>query len=112
MATRAAAGYRLDEDVGFAQPGFLAQQLELVVVDDDDGGAGDAFAQLVARHARALLARVEDELDAERTAFLGILNHGARVVRRDDRIAAVTNRSKRELSRIGHRTGVERRDLV
>src|SRR5258707_12577033 len=106
MATRAAAGYRLDEDVGFAQPGFLAQQLELVVVDDDDGGARDAFAQLVARHARALLARVEDELDAERPAFLGILDHGARVVRRDARLAATTNRSKPDLSRARHRAGV------
>ena len=98
--------------LGFAEAGLLPQQLELVVVADDDGGADDAVAQLVARHARALLARVEDERDAERAALLGVLHHRARIVRRDDRQPAVADRPERQLPGVGHRAGVERRDLI
>jgi len=60
----------------FAQPGFLAQPASSsYVVDDDDGGARDAFGAARRPDMRAaLLARVEDELDASVPAFLGILD--------------------------------------
>src|SRR5581483_7026183 len=62
------------QDVALAHAGLLTEQLELVVVDDDDRRAGDAVLQRVAIHARALLAGIEDERDAERAALLGVLH--------------------------------------
>ena len=75
----------LSQDVAVVEPGLLLQHLELVVVADDDRRADDAFAQLVAGHPRALLARIEDVADAERPALVRVLHHRAGIVRRDDR---------------------------
>src|SRR5262249_58057043 len=77
-----------------------------------DGRAGDAVLQLLARHAGALLARIEDERDAERAALLRVLHHRAGIIRRDDGEAAVARAAERELPRVRHRAGVERGDLV
>ena len=93
--------------------GLLPDQLELVVVADDAAPPREPVAQLGAAHPRALLARVEDERDAQRAALLGVLQHGRRIVRRDDRdVARRPIVAERQLARVRHRAGVERRDLV
>src|SRR5439155_16094281 len=65
-----------------------------------------------ARHPRTLLTRVEDIADAEGPTFFRVRDHRARIVRRDDREPAVFDRAERELTRMGHGAGVERRYLV
>ena len=56
-----------------AHAGLLPDQLELVVVADQDMRAVDAVLQLVAGHARALLAGIEDERNLQRPALLRVL---------------------------------------
>src|SRR5262249_23357974 len=51
------------EDRPLVEPGLLPDQLELVVVADDQGGAGEAVGELGPRHARALLPGVPEEGD-------------------------------------------------
>ena len=102
----------LREHVALAESGLLPDQLELVVVADDEMRADDAVFELGARHARALLAGVEDVRDAQRAALLGVLHHRAGIVRRNDGQPALPCRAKRQLPGVGHRAGIERRDLV
>src|SRR4029077_14968039 len=59
-----------------------------------------------------LLPWIEDELDAEGAAFLGVLDHRARIVRRDDGESAVAGGAERQRTGIPQRAGVERGDLV
>src|SRR5689334_21060007 len=56
---------------------LLLHQLQFVVVADDDGRALDPVGELLPGHARALLARIPDERDAERPALFGVLGHRA-----------------------------------
>ena len=112
LAARDDQGFAVLEDLGFAKAGFLAQELELVVVADDDRGALDAVGQLAAVHARALLPGVEDVTDAERPALLRILHHRLGIVRRDDRQVAGIERPERQLAGVGHRARIEGRNLV
>ena len=100
------------QDRLLVEPGLLPDQLELVVVADDEGRAQPAHPQLVAGHARALLTRIPDEGNPQRAALLRVLQHRARIVRRDDRQAAAPARAERQLAGVRHRAGVERRDLV
>src|SRR6185436_11868341 len=82
------------QDVGLAEAGFLANQLELVVVADDEIRAVDAIGELGSAHAGALLARVENKTDAERPALFGVLRHRRGIVRRDDDEIDRTYRAK------------------
>ncbi len=68
----------------FVHAGLLARHLELVFVDRQHAGAAHRLDQLLAVHARQLLARVKDERDAELAALLWIGVHGRRIVGRDD----------------------------
>src|ERR1039457_658866 len=65
LAFRDDQDLRRSEDVRLTPAGLLADQLEFIIVADDDERAGQAIRQLIARHARALLAGVEDVRDPE-----------------------------------------------
>jgi hypothetical protein len=58
------------------------------------------------------LTGIPDVGHAERTALLCVLEHRSGVVRRHNREPAVLDRAERQLAGIGHRTGVERRNLI
>src|SRR5262245_6398617 len=100
------------EDFGLAEIRLLPEQLELVIVADHDAGTVDAFREVTALHAGALLTGIEDVANPERPALLGVLHHRTRIVWRDDRQVAAAERPERQLAGVGHRPGIERGDLV
>ena len=67
----------LREDGLLARPGLLLQDLVLVVIADDDRGADDAVAQFVPDIRAHCCPGSKMNADAERAAFLGVLDHGA-----------------------------------
>src|SRR3954470_23488601 len=69
------------QDRVLVHAGLLANQFKFVIVRDDDYGARHAGARLLASHPRTLLSRIPDERNPERSTFIGVLQHGSRIVR-------------------------------
>src|SRR3954452_16418190 len=91
-------GPTMREDRLFVQSCFLANQLELVVVADNDRRTDESVLQLVAGHPRALLAGIPDVRDPEHAALFRILEHSPRIVGRDDSQTAIRNVPEREFA--------------
>ncbi len=72
------------EDAVHVTTGAFLYELQLVVVPDRDPCPGRAVSDVLARHHRQLMGRVEDERHVSIPALLDQAPHGARVVRADD----------------------------
>src|SRR5262249_15817440 len=112
LASRDQKRADLRQEVGLGEAGLLRQELVFVIVADEKSRTGQPLAELIARHARALLAWIEDERDPHRAPLVRVPNHGGGIVRRNDRELAIGHIAERQLSSIRHGTGVERRDLI
>ena len=104
------------EDLLAGEAGLGLEQRALVVVGQQVVRAADQGQHVAAVHPGELLRRVGGERVAAVAALLRVADHRGRVVRADQHQVEAAgpggDRGQLDVARLGHRAGVERRDLV
>ena len=105
----------LGHDVGVSPAGLGQHQVPLVVIAEQVGGAVDKTTDLVTGQPGQLLGGVGGEGQSQLAALVGVSEHRVRIVGADDdqfRLADIGDDvGQLDVSRLGHRAGIEGGDL-